>query len=340
MAPGARVAGEGRDDDLLLPVSPNPSLKQEQFYNDIQRSDYYKTQPNTLKTNVFQSFHKTVHSQDYFSYHNSLLKSTSNELNEILNSNSKHARGLVVNLEGYLYRPCLQILDSKKLEHHLTQGPTFKIKFESTHLENFLSAFIFIINPSRCDALFKIKNVPLKPGLSSMESRAQLTQKKSHKLVLPKIKTIYNMIDEKNAEYIDDPSVFFFQFQNGLVKANSTLIEHLPETTLFTSHTQGQWDSFKKRFAGQGTFLYPDQVPFEETLEGDSTNEPKTLQVQKNVNYSNKGSKALKMGLVFKPSAKGYFRSKFRLEVFNGLSTEFILEGKGHARPERIQMNY
>jgi hypothetical protein len=224
-----------------------------------------------------------------------------------------------------------------------TKGPQIKIDFKSVHLKNFVSAFIFILNPSRCDAFFKVKHLSSKKNEKTNKTESSEIKKEVNKnrLVLPKIKTIYNVIDDKNAQFVDDPSVFFFQFENGLIKANSTLIEHLPETTLFTTESRKHWESFKERFrndqyqkhVNSSEYLFPNTiVQSEVNSHGD--------QNQSNVNYSNTDSKALKLGLVFKPKRNVFYRSKFKLDVYNGLGIEFVLQGKGDSLSETIQINY
>jgi hypothetical protein len=201
------------------------------------------------------------------------------------------------------------------------------------------------VNPSRCDALFKIKHIPSKYGNSLVQSKSEINSKneKSSKIKLPKIKTIYNLIEEKNKNLIDEPSVFYFQFQNGLIKANSSIIENLPETTLFTKHSHNDWSEFKNKFSEEN-LLHPQNVyPKNDktiTSGSHSIGEPWNSFVNKNVNYSNEGNKALKMGLVFKPKTNGHYRSQFKLEVFNGISIEFTLEGRGNSKSEHIQVNY
>ena len=301
------------------------------------RSDFYRSQPKTFESNMFGSIQKTANSRYYFSYNDSKDNFSSNLSIGSFKSELNEANALVVNLEGYLYRPSLQIVDSRHVQASQTRGPFTKIDFGSVHLENFVSAFVFILNPSKCDALFKIRHLPrkVKPALATKPS-----QESQGKLKLPKIQTIYKMIEKKDNNFVDDPSVFFFQFGNGLVKAKSTLIEHLPETALFRLRSADQWGSFQKAFSSHASGTI---VPSEESLL--QTHDLKSQLSEKtqpgaSMGYSNSQNKALKLGLVFKPKTNGFYRSRFKLEVFNGLGVEFVLQGSGNSLAENIQVNY
>ena len=52
---------------------------------------------------------------------------------------------------------------------------------------------------------------------------------------LPPIKTLQQTIQEREDEFIDDPEVFVFQLQSGLIQSNSITVPPLPATSLFTS---------------------------------------------------------------------------------------------------------
>ena len=53
---------------------------------------------------------------------------------------------------------------------------------------------------------------------------------------LPPIKTLQQTIQERENEFIDDPEVFVFQLQSGLIQSNSITVPPLPATSLFTSN--------------------------------------------------------------------------------------------------------